>query len=113
MRPHVIGKGGEIIKRIQEETRTKVTVPKMAEGEVFVNENDGTTIQITIEGDFEGTTLARRRIETIAAERVGSHQFLFKYRETKNRYRMLTVSPESRRSLGISIHISLALTSST
>lgn len=42
----------------------------MAEGEAPVFEDDGTTVEITVEGDMEGIELARRRIGAIVDERV-------------------------------------------
>lgn len=67
MRPHIIGKGGEAIKRLQQETQTKINVPRMAEGETPIFEDDGTTIEITVEGDAEGTEICRRKIDAIVA----------------------------------------------
>lgn len=70
VRPYVIGKAGEMIKRLQQETQTKLNIPRMAEGEVPVHEDDGTRIEITIEGDAEGIEIVRRKIEAIVAEKV-------------------------------------------
>ncbi|RPB20922.1 hypothetical protein L211DRAFT_791386 [Terfezia boudieri ATCC MYA-4762] len=69
VRPHIIGKRGEMIKRLQQETQTKINVPKMAEGETPLFEDDGTTIEITVEGDAEGTEICRRMIDVIVAEK--------------------------------------------
>ncbi|KAF8458207.1 hypothetical protein BDZ91DRAFT_666179 [Kalaharituber pfeilii] len=69
VRPHIIGRGGGTIKRIQLETYTKINIPKMAEGEAPLFEDDGTTIDITVEGDREGIDLARRSINQIVAEK--------------------------------------------
>jgi len=70
VRPHIIGRGGETIRRLQLETQTKINVPKMAEGEAPIFEDDGTTIEITVEGDVEGTEICRRKIDAIVAEKV-------------------------------------------
>ncbi|KAF8453318.1 hypothetical protein BGX38DRAFT_1268706 [Terfezia claveryi] len=69
VRPHIIGRKGETIKRLQQETQTKINVPKMAEGETPLFEDDGTTIEITVEGDAEGTEICRRMIDVIVAEK--------------------------------------------
>ncbi|KAF8420208.1 hypothetical protein EV426DRAFT_249543 [Tirmania nivea] len=69
VRPHIIGRGGETIKRLQQETQTKINVPKMAEGETPIFEDDGTTIEITVEGDAEGTEICKRMIDGIVAEK--------------------------------------------
>ena len=75
MRPYVIGKAGEMIQRLQQETQTKLNIPKMVEGETPVHEDDGTRIEITIEGDVEGIEIVKRKIEAIVAEKVQPSQF--------------------------------------
>ncbi|KAI5807382.1 hypothetical protein DFH27DRAFT_545989 [Peziza echinospora] len=69
VRPHIIGKGGENIKKLQNESGTKITVPKQAEGEQQVHEDDGTTVTVVIEGDVEGTELAKSKIDKIVADK--------------------------------------------
>lgn len=48
----------------------------MAEGEAPVFEDDGNTVDITVEGDFEGIQLVKSKINAIVVDKVC---FIFKY----------------------------------
>lgn len=54
----LIGPQGKIIKALMTETSTKITVPKVYQGQVLVS------------GDFEGISMAKQRIEALIQEKV-------------------------------------------
>jgi len=60
----VLGKGAEVLKRIQDQTGAKISVPK-------ADEKDGL---IRVTGSKEAMDAAKRKIEQISAEQSGKHR---------------------------------------
>ncbi|KAK4241471.1 hypothetical protein C8A03DRAFT_41085 [Achaetomium macrosporum] len=71
-RAHIIGKGGSTIKALQEKTGARIRMPKAEEGQSPVEEDDDSTIDVTVEGNSQEAAAARNEILKIAGERAGS-----------------------------------------
>lgn len=68
-RAHVIGKGGSMIKSLQESTGARIQMPKMDDSEPGDEDDD---IDIVIEGNPMAVLLARKAVENIANERTAN-----------------------------------------
>lgn len=65
-RAHVIGKGGSMIKSLQDSTGARIQMPKLDDSQPADEEED---IDIVIEGNPLGVAMAKKAIESIANER--------------------------------------------
>lgn len=73
MRPHIIGRQGVVIQGISKRTGARVQLPKAEENGVpHMEDDDGHTIDVTIEGDAVAAEMARREIEAIINERTST-----------------------------------------
>ena len=75
VRPHIIGRHGTVIQGIQRRTGARVQLPKMEESMLskpYEDDDDGLTIDVSIEGDAVAAEMARREIEAIINERTSS-----------------------------------------
>lgn len=72
-RAHIIGKGGSMIKSLQERTGAKIQLPKLEDGQV-VDEDDDAEIDVTVEGNTLSAASARNEILKIAGERSANVQ---------------------------------------
>ena len=72
-RAHVIGKGGSVIKALQEKTGARIQMPK-ADGAAPAGDedDDDATVDILIEGNALAAEMARREVEKIAGERTAT-----------------------------------------
>ncbi|CVK93639.1 related to SCP160 protein [Fusarium mangiferae] len=73
-RAHVIGKGGSMIKRIQETSGAKIQLPKVDESNPIDEEDDDATIDVTVEGNALSAADARDQILKIAEDRSANVQ---------------------------------------
>ncbi|RFN55698.1 hypothetical protein FIE12Z_33 [Fusarium flagelliforme] len=73
-RAHIIGKGGSMIKALQEKTGAKIQLPKVDENNPIDEEDDDATIDVTIEGNALSAASARDEILKIAGERSANVQ---------------------------------------
>ncbi|KAJ0163717.1 Vigilin 1 [Colletotrichum tanaceti] len=71
-RAHIIGKGGSVIKAIQEKSGARVQLPKVEEGSAPVDEDDDSTIDVLVEGNALSAASARNEILKIAGERTAN-----------------------------------------
>ncbi|CCF33416.1 KH domain-containing protein [Colletotrichum higginsianum] len=71
-RAHIIGKGGSVIKAIQEKSGARVQLPKAEEGSAPVDEDDDSTIDVLVEGNALSAASARNEILKIAGERTAN-----------------------------------------
>lgn len=70
VRPHIIGRSGAVIQGISKRTGARVQLPKLEDHTALGTEDDdGTTIDVSIEGDAVAAEMARREIEAIVNER--------------------------------------------
>ncbi len=70
VRPHIIGKQGAVIQGISKRTGARVQLPKAEEVPAATfDDDDGTTIDVSIEGDAVAAEMARQAIEAIVNER--------------------------------------------
>ncbi|KAF5009408.1 hypothetical protein FDECE_4375 [Fusarium decemcellulare] len=74
IRAHIIGKGGSMIKALQEKTGAKIQLPKVDENNPIDEEDDDATIDVTIEGNALSAASARDEILKIAGERAANVQ---------------------------------------
>jgi len=73
VRPHIIGRQGVVIQGISKRTGARVQLPKAEESAVSqMEDDDGLTIDVTIEGDAVAAEMARREIEAIVNERTST-----------------------------------------
>ena len=73
LRSHIIGRQGQMIQAMSKRTGAKIQVPKAEEGSRTADEeDDGTTIDIVIEGDAISAESARREIENLVNERTST-----------------------------------------
>ncbi|KAK1994423.1 KH domain-containing protein [Colletotrichum falcatum] len=68
-RAHIIGKGGSVIKAIQEKSGARVQLPKVEDGSAPIDEDDDSTIDVLVEGNALSAASARNEILKIAGER--------------------------------------------
>ncbi|KAF5024306.1 hypothetical protein F66182_3636 [Fusarium sp. NRRL 66182] len=73
-RAHIIGKGGSMIKALQEKTGAKIQLPKVDENTPIDEEDDDATIDVTVEGNALSAASARDEILKIAGERSANVQ---------------------------------------
>ncbi|KAF4971565.1 hypothetical protein FZEAL_9810, partial [Fusarium zealandicum] len=73
-RAHIIGKGGSMIKALQEKTGAKIQLPRVDENNPIDEEDDDATIDVTIEGNAISAASARDEILKIAGERSANVQ---------------------------------------
>ena len=71
-RPHIIGRQGTTVQGIMKESGANIQIPKVEDGQFPVNDDDDTTIDVSIEGDPIAAETARRRIDAIVRERTGN-----------------------------------------
>ncbi|OBT59759.1 hypothetical protein VE04_00201 [Pseudogymnoascus sp. 24MN13] len=72
-RAHIIGKGGSVIKALQEKTGARIQMPKVDPSAAPVDEDDDdATVDILIEGNALAAEMARREVEKIAGERTAT-----------------------------------------
>ncbi|KAG0132704.1 hypothetical protein HOY82DRAFT_643280 [Tuber indicum] len=70
VRPHIIGKAGIKVQELESMTATRIKVPQLQASDGPAAEyDDEDTIDITIEGDEYGVTIAVHKIKEIVAER--------------------------------------------
>ena len=74
VRPHIIGRQGTVIQGIQRRTGARVQLPKVEESmpSKAYEDDDGMTIDVSIEGDAVAAEMARREIEAIINERTSN-----------------------------------------
>ncbi|KAH7161382.1 hypothetical protein EDB81DRAFT_643875 [Dactylonectria macrodidyma] len=72
-RAHIIGKGGSMIKALQEKTGAKIQLPKVEEN-LPIDEDDDATIDVIVEGNALSAASARNEILKIAGERSANVQ---------------------------------------
>lgn len=72
VRPHVIGRQGATVQAITKRTGARIQVPKHEESSVTMEEDDGATIDVLIEGDALSAEMARREIEGIVSEKAST-----------------------------------------
>ena len=72
VRPHVMGRQGAVIQAISKRTGAKIQVPKAEEVAGSDEDDDSTTIDVSIEGDAVAAEMARREIEAIVNERTST-----------------------------------------
>ncbi|POR33845.1 Vigilin 1 [Tolypocladium paradoxum] len=73
-RAHIIGKGGSMIKTLQEKTGAKIQLPKAEESRVLDDDDDDATIDVIVEGNALSAASARNEILKIAGERSSNVQ---------------------------------------
>ncbi|EXF76724.1 KH domain-containing protein [Colletotrichum fioriniae PJ7] len=71
-RAHIIGKGGSVIKSIQEKSGARVQLPKAEEGGAPIDEDDDSTIDVLVEGNALSAASARNEILKIAGDRTAN-----------------------------------------
>ncbi|CAK7265494.1 hypothetical protein SEPCBS119000_001540 [Sporothrix epigloea] len=71
VRPHIIGKQGSTIKSLQEKTGAKIQLPK-AEDASTPDEDDDSTIDVTVEGNALSARAAQDAILKIVGERAAN-----------------------------------------
>lgn len=72
-RSHIIGKGGSMIKTIQEKSGARIQLPKMDETQ-HLEDDDEAVIDVVVEGNALSAASARNEILRIAGERSGNTQ---------------------------------------
>ena len=73
VRPHVIGRQGAVIQGISKRTGARVQVPKTEDGPLStMDDDDGQTVDVSIEGDAVAAEMARQEIENIVKERTST-----------------------------------------
>lgn len=72
-RAHIIGKGGSMIKALQERTGARIQLPK-AEETRHLDDDDEATIDVIVEGNALSAASARNEILKIAGERAANVQ---------------------------------------
>lgn len=72
-RAHIIGKGGSMIRTLQEKTGARIQLPKLDESQVY-DDDDEATIDVTVEGNALSAASARNEILKIAGERSANVQ---------------------------------------
>ena len=73
VRPHVIGRQGAVVQGISKRTGARIQIPKAEENTVLdMEDDDGLTIDVAIEGDAVAAEMARREIEAIVNERTST-----------------------------------------
>lgn len=72
-RAHIIGKGGSMIKTLQEKTGARIQLPKADESR-HLDDDEDATINITVEGNALSAASARNEIHKIVGERAASSQ---------------------------------------
>ncbi|KAL6404812.1 hypothetical protein AUP68_11643 [Ilyonectria robusta] len=72
-RAHIIGKGGSMIKALQEKTGAKIQLPKVDENQP-IDDDDDATIDVIVEGNALSAASARNEILKIAGERSANVQ---------------------------------------
>ncbi|OAA70314.1 K liklik [Cordyceps fumosorosea ARSEF 2679] len=72
-RAHIIGKGGSVIKALQEKTGAKIQLPKADENQQPDDDEDA-TINVSVEGNALSAASARNEILKIANERSAAAQ---------------------------------------
>ncbi|CAG9943873.1 unnamed protein product [Clonostachys rosea f. rosea IK726] len=73
-RAHIIGRGGSMIKSLQEKTGAKIQLPKMEETRALDDDDDEATIDVIVEGNTLSAASARNEILKIAGERSANVQ---------------------------------------
>ncbi|KAK7398660.1 hypothetical protein QQX98_011964 [Neonectria punicea] len=73
-RAHIIGKGGSMIKALQEKTGAKIQLPKVDESHPVDEDDDDATIDVIVEGNALSAASARNEILKIAGERSANVQ---------------------------------------
>jgi transcription antitermination factor NusA-like protein len=69
-RAHIIGKGGSVIKALQEKTGARIQMPKTEDTNAnFDEDDDDSTIDVAIEGNALTAEMARREVLKIVNER--------------------------------------------
>ncbi|KAI5467756.1 putative RNA binding effector protein Scp160 [Mariannaea sp. PMI_226] len=72
-RAHIIGKGGSMIKALQEKTGAKIQLPKVDESQP-IDDDDDASIDVIVEGNALSAASARNEILKIAGERSANVQ---------------------------------------
>ncbi|KAF7544898.1 hypothetical protein G7046_g9681 [Stylonectria norvegica] len=72
-RAHIIGKGGSMIRALQEKTGAKIQLPKVDEHQID-EDDDEATIDVIVEGNALSAASARNEILKIAGERSANVQ---------------------------------------
>ncbi|KHN99147.1 PCBP-like protein [Metarhizium album ARSEF 1941] len=72
-RAHVIGKGGSMIRSLQEKTGAKIQLPKV-EDNALLADDDEATIDVSVEGNALSAASARNELLKIAGERAANVQ---------------------------------------
>ncbi|KYK55038.1 RNA binding effector protein [Drechmeria coniospora] len=72
-RAHIIGKGGSVIKSLQEKTGARIQVPKVEESRM-IDDDDDATIDVVVDGNALSAASARNEILKIAGERSSNMQ---------------------------------------
>ncbi|MCJ1403798.1 hypothetical protein MMC11_007021 [Xylographa trunciseda] len=72
VRPHIIGRQGAVVQAIAQRTGARIQVPKVEESLYQPEDDDSTTIDVSIEGDAVAAEMARREIERIVNERTST-----------------------------------------
>ncbi|KFG85050.1 putative RNA binding effector protein [Metarhizium anisopliae] len=72
-RAHVIGKGGSMIRALQEKTGAKIQLPKV-EDNALLADDDEATIDVSVEGNALSAASARNELLKIAGERSANVQ---------------------------------------
>lgn len=71
-RAHIIGKGGSIIKTLQEKTGARIQMPKVEESQGSLDDDDDSSIDVIIEGNSQEAAAARNAVLQIASERAAN-----------------------------------------
>ena len=72
-RAHVIGKGGSMIRALQEKTGAKIQLPKVDDNALLADDDEA-TIDVTVEGNALSAASARIELLKIAGERSANMQ---------------------------------------
>ncbi|GAB0137399.1 putative RNA binding effector protein [Epichloe bromicola] len=72
-RAHVIGKGGSMIRALQEKTGAKIQLPKVEENALLIDDDEA-TIDVVVEGNALSAASARNELLKIAGERSANVQ---------------------------------------
>ncbi|KAK2590381.1 hypothetical protein QQS21_011934 [Conoideocrella luteorostrata] len=72
-RAHVIGKGGSMIRSLQEKTGAKIQLPKVEENNLLADDDEA-TIDVVVEGNALSAASARNELMKIAGERSANVQ---------------------------------------
>ncbi|CAK7209145.1 hypothetical protein SEUCBS140593_000394 [Sporothrix eucalyptigena] len=72
VRPHIIGKQGSTIKSLQEKTGARIQLPKAEDISAALDEDDDSTIDVTVEGNALSARAAQDAILKIVGERAAN-----------------------------------------